>query len=74
MLHGCEAMVFAYEQAERLPHRDISYAYKVHKDGADFLIDYRVAFSEQASLFSGRITGTSRRLRLPRHLHCLLDS
>ena len=77
MMHVCEAMLFAYEQGERLLHRDISYGNIVHSGGAGFLIDWHVAFPEQESPFADRITGTplfsSHRLHLPNHTHRLLD-
>ena len=42
-MHVCEAMLFAFEQGERLLHRDISTCGNniLHSDGAGFLIDWR---------------------------------
>jgi serine/threonine protein kinase len=76
MKHVCEAMRFAYENL-RLLHRDISHGNIVHVGGQGCLIDWHVAYPQQATCFTDRITGTplftSHRLHFPNHPHTLLD-
>jgi serine/threonine protein kinase len=72
----CEAMRFAYER-QRLLHRDISYGNIVHVGSQGYLIDWHVAYPQQATSFTDRITGTplftAHRLHFPDHAHDLRD-
>ena len=73
----CEAMQYAYVHHRRLLHRDISYGNIVHSKGVGYLIDWHVAYPEQATAFTDRITGTplfsGHRLHFRYHAHCLMD-
>jgi hypothetical protein len=54
----CDAMLFAYHQADNLLHRDLSAGNVVHYHGQGFLIDWHVAAKQASSSSDGVITGT----------------
>jgi len=73
----CEAMIVAYENCDRLLHRDLSIGNVMQDGGHGYLIDWQVACSEPACAPEDELTGTPRfcghLVGHNHHRHSLLD-